>query len=142
MSDRVQVGWFNLREAQTFRRSYECAAWFEDVRVEAGRYPVYAYPNAREQSLGHTLYPEANGTIAGASFQALWAGMPIRGARDRGPDSVGREAKAPIHLATYALHPLVEDGRLELLPCCVPFEHSSQEGKRYTFYRYQPATLP
>lgn len=113
--------------------------------------PVLAYPNARERSLGHTLYAQAEGEVVSASFRSLWCGVPISD-RDPGKDELGSTAKASIHLATYALADQVAAGRLELFPCCVAFDH---EGERhewnaseeryvptphtYTFYRYEPA---
>ena len=35
-----QIGWYNLKEDKVFTNYTQWAAWFEDVEVKAGRYPV------------------------------------------------------------------------------------------------------
>jgi hypothetical protein len=144
MSERVQVGWFNLREARTFRTSFECAAWFRDVRVEAGRYPVYAYTtlmSSREFRFGHSLYADATGTVTGASFMALYAGSQIPGTRDRGADEIGTEAKASVSFSDFCLDRHVASGELELLPGLFQTTtHTREDGATSTHYWWVPAT--
>lgn len=35
-----QIGWYNLKEDKVFTNYTQWAAWWEDVKVKAGRYPV------------------------------------------------------------------------------------------------------
>ena len=35
-----QIGWFILKEDYEFENTFECAAWYERVKVKAGRYPM------------------------------------------------------------------------------------------------------
>ena len=37
---KKQIGWFILHEDMEFTNTYECAAWYENVLVKAGRYPM------------------------------------------------------------------------------------------------------
>lgn len=46
--ESFQIGWYVLEEDQTFRNSFECAAWHQDVKVKAGRYPLFGKFEFRE----------------------------------------------------------------------------------------------
>lgn len=74
MSKATQIGWYNLKEDRIFRNTYECAAWYEDVFVKAGKYPVVVYdfrvlkhdnPDFNNRIEGHIsgTYTCMNGTI-------------------------------------------------------------------------------
>lgn len=88
MSKTTQIGWFNLKEDKVFRNTYECAAWYEDVLVKAGRYPVSVYdfrvlkhedPKYNNRIQGHIggTYTDMEGTIVSDEFGARYFGMPI-----------------------------------------------------------------
>ena len=39
---KIQIGWLNLMEDKVFTdRGYECAAWWQDIAVKAGKYPMF-----------------------------------------------------------------------------------------------------
>ena len=90
MKDSTQIGWYNLKEDQIFRNTYECAAWYEDVLVKAGKYPMVVYdyrvrksndPNYNNEIEGHigSVYIQMNGTVVSDEFGARFCGVPVGG---------------------------------------------------------------
>ena len=79
-----QVGWYNLKEETVFHdNGYECAAWYENVRVPAGRYPAVIY-DYRVRDDGHvdgkisgSLYASMDGITESDYFGSLFCGVPI-----------------------------------------------------------------
>lgn len=85
---KQQIGWYNLKEDRVFQNEFECAAWYENVLVKAGRYPVVVYDFRIHHSSnelfdneveGHirSAYAEMEGTIVSDEFGARFCGMPI-----------------------------------------------------------------
>ena len=71
----IECGVYHLAEEKVFRYSgYECAAWWQEVKVSAGDYPVYAYYSSGFLSEFVVNLP---GTIVRDNFQSLYGGMPI-----------------------------------------------------------------
>lgn len=90
MKDSTQIGWYNLKEDRIFRNTYECAAWYEDVLVKAGKYPMVVYdyrvrksnnPNYNNEIEGHigSVYIQMNGTVFYDEFGARFCGVPVGG---------------------------------------------------------------
>lgn len=88
MNKATQIGWFTLKEDKIFRNSFECAAWYEDVLVKAGRYPVLVYDLRVSKSddpvlngviKGHIgmTYTHMDGTTVSDEFGARFCGVPI-----------------------------------------------------------------
>lgn len=88
MSKATQIGWYNLKEDRIFRNTYECAAWYEDVLVKAGKYPVVVYdfrvlthdnPDFNSRIEGHigTVSVHMSGTIVSDEFGARFYGVPV-----------------------------------------------------------------
>lgn len=84
MEERTQIGWFNLNEERVFRNTYECAAWYEDVIVPAGKYPVYVYGMTvdKDNQVGSRrgvggVYVPMDGTIKSDYFASQYFGVPI-----------------------------------------------------------------
>lgn len=88
MNKATQIGWYTLKEDEVFRNTYECAAWYEDVLVKAGKYPVYVYdlrihqsdnPKYNRKIDGHvgsaSVYME--GVVVSDEFGSLFCGVPI-----------------------------------------------------------------
>ena len=78
-----QIGWYNLKEDKVFcNNGYECAAWYENILVRAGKYPVevvdYKILNDG-QITGHigSAYITMNGTIESDDFGSRFCGVPI-----------------------------------------------------------------
>lgn len=83
-----QIGWYTLKEDQTFFNTFECAAWYEEVLVKAGRYPVmvldfrvlqHADPKFDKRLTGHIdgTYIPMPGTIVSDEFGTRYFGVPI-----------------------------------------------------------------
>lgn len=88
MNKATQIGWFTLKEDRIFRNTYECAAWYEDVLVKAGRYPVLVHdfrvaehndPIFNRAIKGHidATYVRMDGTIVSDEFGARYFGVPV-----------------------------------------------------------------
>lgn len=88
MSKATQIGWYNLKEDRIFRNTYECAAWYEDVLVRCGKYPVVVYdfrvlkhdnPDFNRRIEGHigTVSIHMMGTIVSDEFGARFYGVPV-----------------------------------------------------------------
>ena len=82
---KKQIGWYNLKEDRIFQNTYECAAWFENILVKAGKYPVEVtdYQEIkRDDGIvidGHCkgVYVSLPGTITSDEFGARFCGMPV-----------------------------------------------------------------
>ena len=88
MSKATQIGWYNLKEDKVFRNTYECAAWYEDVIVKAGRYPVVVYNfhtldhkdpkwNGMVKGSVDGAYADMDGIIESDYFAGQYFGVPI-----------------------------------------------------------------
>lgn len=82
---KKQIGWFILHEDTEFTNTYECAAWYENVFVKAGRYPMEV-PDYRilHNEWGNEVYGHINmigvvlpGVITSDEFGARFYGVPI-----------------------------------------------------------------
>lgn len=88
MSKATQIGWYTLKADKIFRNTYECAAWYEDVLVKAGKYPVLVYDfrilkhqdpkfdGCIEGHIGGT-YTHMDGTVISDDFGGRYFGVPI-----------------------------------------------------------------
>ena len=66
MSKIVQIGWLNLKADKVFRNTFECAGWYEDILVDAGKYPVFVYDYHVCKSSKSMLFNRIEGHISGA----------------------------------------------------------------------------
>lgn len=76
----TQIGWYILEKDEVFRNDYECAAWYENVKVKAGRYPVEVY-DLRFESDGEIdcrgAYVIMEGEIVDDYFASMLCGVPV-----------------------------------------------------------------
>lgn len=84
--NRKQIGWYNLKEETVFcDRGFECAAWYENIRVSAGKYPavVYDYRVRDDEHIdGHctcSVHALMDGVVVSDDFGSRFCGMPIGG---------------------------------------------------------------
>lgn len=88
MSKATQIGWYTLKADRVFRNTYECAAWYEDVLVKAGKYPVFVHdlrvlehqdPKFNGKIEGHIggTYTHLDGTVVSDEFGARFFGVPV-----------------------------------------------------------------
>lgn len=119
---RTQIGWYNLNESRTFTNSFETAAWYEEVRVPAGRYPVYVY-DARFRDDGELTcrspemaYVPMDGVIESDYFGSLFFGVPI--SHYDTAQNVGKASTTSVDKRLYELAKDVLSGSTdwELLP--------------------------
>lgn len=102
-SYKIEIGTFTLTEKRIVRKSYECAAWFTDVEVQPGTYPVFAYVSWTFDGGGmyrlHSMSAQCDGVIVDNCQVALWAGNRI--GNNPGPDHRGEQDVAHIELPVY-----------------------------------------
>ena len=119
-----QIGWFNLKEDREFTNLYECAAWYENVMVKAGRYPVVVHDyRIRDVDDGKEVdgfigsaYTSLPGIITSDYFGSLFCGVPV-GTYD-GSQNAGKKSQYTMHSYLYSIAHSVLDGedKWELLP--------------------------
>ena len=134
-----QIGWFTLKEDKLFFNDFECAAWYEEVLVKAGRYPVVVYDfsvlkhesqkynNRVEGHIGGT-YTTMPGTIVSDYFESRFYGMPFGKDYDT-KQNVGKPARHNMFAYMYEIAESVltnKDSPWELLP---EFEAKQTEGE-------------
>ena len=105
-----QIGWFILKEDKVFTNHYETAAWYEDVLVKAGQYPMkvpeyktYETDNGRKVS-GHIdmIGVRLPGIITADDFQSLFYGVPV-GAPYNTKQNAGKESSYYYRQYLYAI---------------------------------------
>jgi hypothetical protein len=75
MAQRIECGFYHLAETKVFHYAgYECAAWWQDVEVEAGDYPVFA---VIEEDTIRWFLVTLPGVVVADNFQALYCGTRI-----------------------------------------------------------------
>lgn len=82
-----QIGWFYLKEDTEFTNTYECAAWYENVLVKAGRYPMevpdYRTSDSPEGKKVHghidMIGVKLPGVITSDEFGSRFCGVPVGG---------------------------------------------------------------
>lgn len=76
-----QIGWFILHEDTEFTNTYECAAWYENVLVKAGKYPMEVpdYRIRGKEVSGHIdmIGVYLPGIITSDEFGARFCGVPV-----------------------------------------------------------------
>ena len=85
MPEKSQIGWLVISESQKIHNAgFSYAAWWEDIQVEPGKYPVYVYGlsfrsdgEIQERGTPGACYAEIPGTIIADYFASHYFGMPI-----------------------------------------------------------------
>ena len=118
MSKFTQIGWFNLKEDMVFTNTFECAAWYENVLVKAGKYPVEVYDlkwmdDGRIDFSCHGVYTTMHGTIVSDYFAALYCGVPVS---DRPYDTTKNAGKEAEHHDYRYTYDVTEEAGFELFP--------------------------
>ena len=101
MPSNTPCGFYRLAETTVFHYAgYECAAWWQDIRVAPGDYPVTLYKDASSSSL--RFFVELPGTIVADNFQSLWGGVPIGDSYDNSQNA-GKPGSYHISTVDYCL---------------------------------------
>ena len=131
----TQIGWFNLKEdIEVQDCGYECAAWYRNIAIKAGRYPVIVYDLWEIKTDngikidGHVSSVRVlfEGTIITDNFGSYFCGIPISDYDEKqhaGEATSYSEQWYLFSVAEAVLHH--EDTRFELFP--------EYEAKEYTF---------
>ena len=79
-----QIGWYNLKEETVFHdNGYECAAWYENIKVPAGRDPAVMYDFSVDEdgelrgSITNSVYVSMDGEIVSDYFGSMFGGVPV-----------------------------------------------------------------
>ena len=121
-----QIGWYHLKEDKVFHdNGYECAAWYENIAVKAGSYPIMVYDykvkhfddEARKEFNGRigghidSAYAVFNGTITDDYFGSMFCGVAV-GTYDE-KQNAGKPAHYSMHMYLYSLAEHVYKGEEE-----------------------------
>ena len=118
---KQQIGWFVLKEDTEYRNTFEFAAWYEDVLVKAGRYPVIVHDyqvneEGRVDGFIGSVYVTMPGTVVRDYFAAHYCGVPISDYDDY--KNAGKPSQYTMHVYMYnlAADVLNGGGKYELFP--------------------------
>lgn len=143
--EKVQIGWYILEQDEEQRDAgYECAAWYEDYVVKAGKYPIYATHayHERDRRYMHSIKYNSitvvlEGTITGDNFSSYYCGNLIAEKYDR---HVGEKTTKVLRPYDFMLVEQIKEGRAELLPDYEVVDHtfySSHEKENITIKQIQ-----
>ena len=130
--EKVLIGRYHLEEDRTFRNNqFECAAWYEDIRVKAGTYDVEAY---FDRGRAEDIFIHLPGIVEADDFGARFHGVPVGKieSKYKGQKSIYHMRLAGYLLANnlYHNHPVSfndrDKSRIELL--------DGFEAKEFRFY--------
>lgn len=119
------IGYYHLKEDTIFTNTYECAAWYEKVKVPAGVYPVcvpeFHVDTRRDGSKEvrgfiNSAYVTMDGIITDDYFGTLFYGVPV-GTYDK--DNSGKPSSHTMGNYLYAIADSIlhdENTPWELLP--------------------------
>lgn len=118
--EKVQIGWYILESDTEFRDAgYECAAWYEDYIVKAGKYPVYGKHNYHERDRRYTKEIDYNsisivlkGVITGDDFSSYFCGNLVAAKTNQ---HIGEEVTKILRPYDFTFIEMVEAGKAELL---------------------------
>lgn len=117
---KTQIGWYIVEKDTVFHnQNFSFAAWWEDIEVKAGKYPVYAYDmkvgnDGRVTS--NQVYASMDGTIVADYFASHYYGMPISDYDTK--KNAGEPSQYSVSTDTNAMAERIMqgDGKWELLP--------------------------
>jgi len=93
-------------------QGYETAAWWEDVNVAAGSYPVQGEVDAQGK-VKDLVFFGLPGTVVADYFRSLWGGMPMGQDYDR-TQNAGKPSSYRGSLYLHASHGLLNGGGQDL----------------------------
>ncbi len=117
---KTQIGWYIVDRDTVFRdRNFSCAAWWEDIEVKAGKYPVCAYDMQVDNDgrvISNDVSVSMDGTIVADYSAGHFCGMPISDY-----DTKKNAGEPSSYYMSTSLPALVDniiqgDGKWELLP--------------------------
>lgn len=142
-----QIGYFHLAQDTVFRNTFEFAAWYEDVNVKAGKYPIEVTDyreSARHEGnevdgyIG-SAYVTMPGTIVSDYFASHYFGMPISDYDTQ--KNAGKKSMYRMHVYLYEMaHDMLDGSKeYELFPEYeareIHFTYDGEKGTTYGLFR-------
>ena len=115
---KKQIGFYVLKEEEVFTKYFECAAWYENIKVNPGKYPLYLdnYKVLKNGEVyGSFAFASLPGKIESDNFQSLFCGMPIGKTYDS-TQNAGKEAIYNLQTYDYEIAKYAIKGKVELFP--------------------------
>jgi len=83
---KKQIGTYHVKGGETRTKSYEVAAWYQELKVEPGDYPVYAtFEDGKGgEALDTSVTWQIPGKVISSCFDSLFGGVPVTSNRNRG----------------------------------------------------------
>lgn len=142
--NKTLIGYYHLKEDKVFHvANFECAAWYENILVKAGKYPIHSLSSClyrHDNKLKYAILDasvEFTGIIQSDYFGTLIGGVPV-GTYDE-YQNAGQGSSYLRHLSDYEIADDMlsnEDSPYELLPeyeaVRIDFEY---EGEWHTSHR-------
>lgn len=136
---QVQIGVLLIPTDEVFRNEFEVAAWYQDVKVPAGEYPIYAYIDIESGEVCRWPLPQAvlPGVIVASDYSPLFGGVPIGSKRN---EDVGKPANYVwTHYAHSIAHNVLEGrGNIKLLPYAeariIKYEYNGEKKHTYGLF--------
>lgn len=111
---KTAIGYFNLTEPRVYQNTFSFAAWYENVNVPAGQYPIEVLdikirsdeqPEFNKEVEGYIngSYITMNGTIVSDYFAGHYSGVPISNY-----DTEQNKGKPSSHTSMVYLHEIAE----------------------------------
>ena len=107
---KTQFAIYRIKNPEIRRNSYECAAWYQSVKVPAGDYPVYlaVYPSV-------AVIP-MQGTIVGSDFSSYFGGNRYGSKRNEDVGQAGSVCPQPYLYQVLESIQTNPDSPYQLLP--------------------------
>lgn len=143
---RIQIGVYHVETPETHTQRYECAAWYREIKIAPGDYPIFARfpPNyyRKDEAKDTSISVWLSGTVIASDFSSYYCGVPVgKGKRN---EDTGQPAE--YHIMPYA-HALAI-ALMEKAPGCekwrlfdgfeprwVPFTYNGKECRTAGIFR-------
>jgi hypothetical protein len=79
---KKQIGTYHVKDGETRTKNFEVAAWYQELKVIPGDYPVHAMFEDGK-ALDTSVTWQIPGTITSSCFDSLYGGFPVTGNRNR-----------------------------------------------------------
>lgn len=118
MKTTIPCGYYELPADEVFNQSGgDCAAWYVNVLVKAGRYPVFA--STTPEGVVNAFHVKLTGTIVSDNFQALYCGVAIGAPYDT-KQNAGKPADAHLRVYSYSVLEKKEESRWNIDVAALP----------------------
>jgi hypothetical protein len=110
ISAKTRIGRVTLKATETYRKSYECAAWYQDVECHPQTVDLYYDP----RSTGYVAF-QLSGYVKSSCFISLWCGNPIGDPRSKTDQNVGEPDDYHFQSYAYGLIDLMHNPKYKIV---------------------------